>query len=150
MRTAIASDIRAASAASVVRVAFAAALLLATAPAAAQDLSTNAVRPAPMKVVSREVAKYRFSGSRNEGLPAEVTVIDRGGELVATYRLPGQRIAEPMMVTLLDADIILQAETDKGVLTIQLFKQNDQPDGDAVTGRWTLGSRSGELRGRAK
>ena len=147
MRTATATNIRAAGFA---HVAFAAALLLAGAPVAAQDLSTSAVRPAPMKVVSREVAKYRFNGSRNEGLPAEVTVIDRGGELIATYRLPGQRVAEPMMVTLLDTDIILQAETDKGVLTIRLFEQNGQPRGDAVTGRWTLGSRSGELRGRAK
>jgi hypothetical protein len=147
MRTATASNIRAAGFA---HVAFAAALLLAAVPAGAQDLSTNAIRPAPMKVVSREVAKYRFNGVRNEGLPAEVTVIDRGGELLATYRLPGQRVAEPMMVTILDADIILQAETEKGVLTLQLFKQNDEPGANALVGRWTLGSRSGELRGRAK
>lgn len=133
-------------------IALAAAFVLAAAPAAAaaQDLSTGAVRPAPALVVSRPIATYRFNGGRAEGLPAEVAVVDRGGELTATYRLPGQGSVQPMMVTILDRDIILQAETDRGVLTLQLFRQNDPDASEPVTGRWTLGSRSGELRARAK
>lgn len=148
MRTAIARSVRAASLA---HIALAATIALSAAPAAAQEHSAGGVRPAPTLLASREVAKFRFNGGRADGLPAEVTVIDRGGELMATYRLPGQRVAQPMMVTLIDADIILQAETDKGVLTLQLYQQNDESARTgAVIGRWTLGSQSGELRGRAK
>jgi hypothetical protein len=147
MRTAIA---RASRAARFAPIALATAFVLGAAPVAAQELSTGAIRPAPMLITSREVATFRFNGGRQEGLPAEVTVIDRGGQLMATYRLPGQRDAQPMLVTLIDMDIILQAETDKGVLTLQLYRQNDPAASGAVTGRWTLGSRSGELRGRTK
>ena len=146
MRSAIARSVRAAY---IAPVALAAALVLTAAPAAAQDLSKGAIRPAPSLIASREVATYRFRGGRPEGLPVEVTLVDRGGQLVATYRMPGEREAQPMMVTVLDMDLILQAETDKGVLTIQLVGQNDPVAGGAVTGRWTLGSRSGELRGQA-
>jgi hypothetical protein len=147
MRSAIARNIRSAV---VAHVAMAAAIVLAAAPAAAQDLSAGAVRSAPSLAATREVAKYRIIARDADGLPAEVTVIDRAGTLAATYRLPGQRVAQPMMVTLIDSDIILQAETDKGVLTLQLFRQNDEPTSSTVTGRWTLGSRSGELRGRSR
>lgn len=141
MRTAIVRSVFAACAASIV---------LAAAPLAAQDLATNAVRPAPMPVATREVAKYRFAAGRAEGLPAEITLVDRGGELTATYRLPGQRAAQPMEVTVLDMDLVLQAETDKGVLTVQLYGQNDASAKRPVTGRWILGGRSGELRGKAQ
>lgn len=149
MRTAIARSVHAASFA---HIALAATIALSAAPAAAQELSPDAVRSAPtLAAAARTVGAYRFAGGRAEGLPAEVTVVDRGGVLTATYRLPGQRVAEPMMVTLLDADIILQAETDKGVLTLRLFQQNGEAaPADGVLGRWTLGSRSGELKGRAK
>lgn len=143
---------RSARVASLAHVALAATIALAPAPAAAQEHSAGStVRPAPALLASRTVGTYRFAGGRAEGLPAEVTLVDRGGELVATYRLPGQRVAEPMLVTLLDADIVLQAETDKGVLTLRLFQQNGEAaPADGVLGRWTLGSRSGELRGRAQ
>ena len=147
MRTNIARNIRAVVSSSI---ALAAAIVLTAAPAAAQEHSTGAVRPAPMLVSAREVAKYRIIGVRGEGLPAEVTIADSAGQLTANYRLPGQRVAEPMMVTVMDQDIVLQAETDKGVLTLQLYGVNDQPVGGAVTGRWILAGRSGELRGRAQ
>lgn len=143
MRTTIARNVR------LSHIVLAAAFALAT-PAAAQELASGAVRPAPALAVSRAVATYRFIGGRAEGLPAEVTVVDRGGELTASYRLPGQRAAQPMMVTVLDMDLVLQAETDKGVLTLQLFQQNDEAAAGPVRGRWTLGNRSGALRARAK
>ena len=129
------------------RFALVAAIIAAAAtPAAAQDLSKDAVRPAPTIAVTREVAKYHFRVGREWGLPVEVTIADRAGELVASYRLPGQRTAQPMLVTVLDLDLVLQAETDKGVLTLQLFEQNGPTMKRPVVGQWTLGSRSGELR----
>ena len=129
-------------------VASAAVIAFAAAPLAAQDLATGVVRPAPLPVASRTIATYRFAGGQAEGLPAEVTVADRGGQLVATYRMHGKGVAQPMMVTVLDADLILQAETEKGVLTLRLYGQNDEPSSRVVTGRWTLGRESGALQGR--
>lgn len=132
------------------RLALAAAVLAAATPAAAQDLSKDAVRTAPKMAVSREVARFQFTVGRDAGLPAEVTIFDRGGEIAATYRLPGQRAAQPMLVTVLDMDLVLQAETDKGVLTLQLYEQNGATMARPIVGKWTLGSRSGELRGRTE
>lgn len=132
---------------SIARFALAAAFVAAAAaPAAAQSAVRETIRPEV--AAAREVAKYAFTVSRDAGLPAEVTVSDVGGSLAASYRLPGQRAGEPMLVQVLDTDIILQAETEQGVLTLQLFKQNDSEAKD-VYGKWTLGSRSGELRGKA-
>ena len=132
---------------SIARFALAAAFVaVAAAPAAAQSAVRETVRPAV--AAAREVAKYNFTVSRDAGLPAEVTVADVGGALAASYRLPGQRAAAPMLIQVLDTDIVLQAETEQGVLTLQLFKQNDS-DEKGVVGTWTLGSRSGELRGKA-
>ena len=131
---------------SIARFALAAAFVAAAAPAAAQSAVRENVRPAA--AIARELAKYNFTVSRDAGLPAEVTVSDVGGSLAASYRLPGQRAAEPMLIQVLDTDIVLQAETDQGVLTLQLFKQND-PEAKDVFGTWSLGSRSGELRGKA-
>ena len=139
MRTHIARLARAASAA---------AILFAAAPLAAQELSSDVVRSAPLPVATRQIATYRFAAGQMKGLPAEVTIADRGGQLVATYRMHGARVAQPMMVTVLDSDLILQAETEQGVLTLRLYGQNDAPTGRVVTGRWTLGRESGALRGR--
>lgn len=148
MRNFIASDIRAARVV-LVRATVAAAIVLFAAPLAAQELSSDVVRSEPARVTTRQVASFRLLGAQVKGIPAEVTIADRGGQLVASYRLPGQHDAQPMMVTVLDTDIILQAETDKGVLTLQLYDRNDAPAGRrSSVGRWTLGSDSGELRAK--
>lgn len=130
------------------RIALAAAITAAAAtPAAAQDLAREAVRPASAMTVTRAVAVYTFAVPQKAGLPAEVTLTDRGGMLTATYRLAGARDAQPMEVTILDTDIVLQADTEQGVLTLQLFQQNDPSAASKVSGKWTLGERSGSLRG---
>ena len=129
---------------------FAAAVAISAAPAAAQDLASGAVHAAPAAAVTREVATWRINGGQRDGLPVEVSIGDRGGKIVASYRMHGESNAQPMMVTVLDTDLVLQAETDKGVLTLQLFEQNDAPAGRALSGRWTLGKLSGELRGVKK
>lgn len=131
---------------SIARFALAAAFAAAAAaPAAAQSAVRETVRPEV--AAPREVAKYSFAVSRDAGLPAEVTVADVGGSLAASYRLPGQRAAAPMLIQVLDTDLVLQAETDQGVLTLQLFEQND-PGAKDVFGKWSLGSRTGALRGK--
>ena len=77
-----------------------------------------------------------------------MTVADSLGALVASFRLPGEPTARPMLVTVLDTDLVLQGETPSGVLTLQLYRQNDSDTTDAVAGRWWLGDREGELRER--
>jgi hypothetical protein len=133
----------------------AAALMLGTAalaPAAAQSaslrpsvqLASFTHTPAPV----RTVAVYRFSASSIAGLPAQVTIADSAGTLVASLRRATGRVI-PMAVGVADTDILLQAATQDGLLTIVLYEQNDTERTGAVIGRWRLGEREGELRGQS-
>jgi len=124
-------------------VVLAAALAAAAArPAAAQD-------GAAAHATVRPVAVYRFATPREPGLPTQVIVADSAGALVASYHLGGDRIARPLTVAVLDADLVLQGEAPAGLLTLVLERQNDAPAG-TVAGRWALGARQGTLRGRAR
>ena len=124
----------------------------ALAPAAAQQAAAPApARPAVEAAAPapREVAIYRFSSPRATGLPTQVTVADSAGQLVASYQLRGSRAALPMEVTQLGTDLVLQAETPEGVLTMQLYGQTDPATATPLSGRWWLGDQAGILRGRA-
>ena len=116
------------------------------APAAAQRLAADVVRPAPAVAAERVVATYRFFERRDTGLPVEVTLTDRGGHLTATYRLSRKGDAQPMEVSTADGDLLLSAGTPRGLLTLRIEQDDLTPTGPA-RGRWTLASRSGELRG---
>ena len=124
----------------------AAATIAFTAPAAAQTLASNVVR-ADAATAARVVATYRFLEARNPGLPVEVEIADRGGKLIATYRLARKGEARPMDVTVRDDDLLLSAGTPRGVLMLVLEGANDAATGREVRGRWTMGERSGDLRG---
>ena len=121
----------------------------AMSPAAAQHAAApDHVRPV-VAPLPRTVALYQFGASRAVGMPTQVTVADSAGKLVATFRLPRGGAARPMTVGVVDTDIMLQGETPSGVLTLVLYQQNDPDAAGAVVGRWSLGDRQGELRGRA-
>jgi hypothetical protein len=127
-------------------------------PAAAQRAATTEyVRPAvrhaastPDTVQLRTLAVYRFGASQLAGMPSQVTVADSAGELVATFRRPNTRDSVPMVVDVLGTDITLHGATPSGVLTLVLYGQNDPDASRTLVGRWTLGDRQGELRGRAE
>jgi hypothetical protein len=129
------------------------AALAAARPAAAQALvpAADVRRPdAPAAAARvRLAATYRFARRDAAGLPAEVTVADSAGQLVARCQLDGERAARAMAVTILDTDLVLQAETPSGVLTLRLDGQNAPAPGP-VTGRWSLGDTRGALRGRTR
>jgi hypothetical protein len=113
----------------------AAALCAAAVPAAAQE---------------RAVAEYRFNGTHDRDLPSRVIVADSAGSLVAKFRLAGQSATQAMMIETLETDIVLQAETPSGVLTLVLYRQNGQVESrEGVVGTWALGDRGGKLRGRS-
>lgn len=107
----------------------------------------NTVRKSDGAIV-RTVAVYRFSPARQPGMPAEVTVSDSAGVLLASFRLPGASALQPMMVDVIDTGLVLQGETPAGVLTLVLF-QKDADVATTVVGQWTLGTQQGELLGRA-
>ena len=132
----------------------AAALCAAARPAAAQHAAVPGhVRPATPVVAGaaavRPLASYRLAAARRAALPAEVTVADSAGALVASYRLPGMADAQPMVVTVIGTDVVLQGETPSGVLTLQLYGQNDADAAAPVEGRWSRAGQEGSLRGRA-
>jgi hypothetical protein len=125
------------------------------APAGAQRATSSRIRAAvspagaTAPTALRTVAIYNFAASRSTGLPAQVTVADSAGSLVASYRLPDSRIVSPMTVDVRDSDIVLYGATPSGVLTLTLYGQNDS-DASTVIGRWTLGHQQGALRGRTE
>lgn len=118
--------------------------------ASARDRVRPVVQPAALTANAsvRTLATYRFISPREVGIPALVTVADSAGTLVASFQLPGGRATRPMMVELLDADLVLQGDTPSGALTLRLYEQNDAQASKPVTGRWWLGEEQGALRGR--
>jgi hypothetical protein len=116
-------------------------------PAAAQTLANGVVRAPAAPATARVVATYRLLEARNPGLPVEVEIADRGGKLIATYRLARKGEARPMDVTVRDDDLLLSAGTPQGVLMLVLEGANDAAAAGEVRGRWTMGERSGDLRG---
>jgi hypothetical protein len=136
-----------------VRIAFAAlaAAALSAAPAAAQRPAANDVvrADAPAAAASRVVASYRMN-ARGTGLPAQVTVVDSMGQLVASFRAAGSRQEQPMTVMIIGTDLVLQGQTADGVLTLVLGRQNDTDPTAGVTGRWSIADRQGALRGKPR
>jgi hypothetical protein len=116
--------------------------------AAAPDYIRPVVRhaaaadPAPV----RTVAVYRLTGARNLDIPTQVTVADSLGQLVASFRLSGDRQAGPMTVAARDANLVLQGETRAGAFTLVLYRPTDPPAAGELVGSWSLGDRQGELR----
>jgi hypothetical protein len=129
----------------------------AVSPAAAQRATASRyLRPVVERIgittgapIVRTVAVYKFTSPREMGLPSEVTLSDSTGQLVATFRLPGARTADPMMVEILDNDLVLQGQTPVGVLTLVLYRQAIADKAGDFIGRYTLAGWHGELRGGA-
>ena len=129
--------------------------LLSTArPAAAQAAQASVRRAdvvaAAVPVATRTLAVYHLGAGRPErsDLPVRVTIADSAGTLVARYRADGAAREATMAVTVMDTDLVLQAETPSGLLTLLLERQNDAPQGE-LTGRWWLGADGGALRARS-
>ncbi len=119
--------------------------LAAAAPMAAQQMTpVNAVS-------SRIVATYDFKNSQRDlSLPSLVTVTDSAGTIVAKAAIAGERREIPLTVTILDSDLVLQGQTNSGVLTLVLGRQNEGDSTKVSSGRWILGNVEGTLRGRVK
>lgn len=124
-------------------------------PVAAQTAATTEyIRPVVERAarttdeLPRPLVIYRFAGLHDVTMPTQVIVADSAGQLVATFRLAGSSAVRPMQVDVMDSDLVLQGETPSGVLTLVLYGQNDSNGEAALSGRWLLGSREGELRGR--
>ena len=129
------------------------ALVSTARPAAAQ--AAQAAQPTAHRAdvvaapATRTVAVYRLGADRRTmpDLPVRVTVADSAGTLIARYRADGAAEERPMAVTVMQTDLVLQAETPAGLLTLLLERQNDATRGE-LTGRWWLGTDGGVLRAR--
>ncbi len=122
----------------------AAASLTLAAPLAAQR--TSAI-PAG---AARVVATYDFRNApANAAFPRSVTIADSAGAILARVDFAGTVRSVPMLVTVIDNNLVLQGETPDGVLTLVLDKQNEGGATRLTTGTWTLGKAEGKLVGRA-
>lgn len=136
------------------RLSFAAAALSVVAavnPAEAQRAIASNVRavvqPAADASDLRTIAIYQFQAARSLGMPNQVTLADSLGKLFATFTVPGDRTEQTMVVDVSENDIVLQARTLSGILTLVLFEPvlgTLSP----LRGHWYLGEREGELLGR--
>ena len=136
------------------RLSFAAAALSMVAavnPSEAQRAIASNVRavvqPAEEVSVLRTIAIYQFEAARSLGMPNQVTLGDSLGKLFATFTVPGDRTEQPMMVDATENDIVLQARTPSGILTLVLFEPVPGTL-SPLRGHWYLGEREGELLGK--
>ncbi len=122
----------------------AAASLTLAAPLAAQR--TSAIPDG----TSRVVATYDFRNSTASlAFPRSVTIADSAGAILARVDLAGTVRSVPMLVTVIDNNLVLQGDTPDGVLTLVLDKQNEGGATRLTSGTWTLGKAAGKLVGRA-
>jgi len=121
-----------------------AASLTLAAPAAAQRSS------AIPDGTARVVATYDFrNATANTHFPRSVTIADSAGAILARVDLAGTVRSVPMLVTVIDNDLVLQGDTPDGVLTLVLDRQNEGGNTRLTRGTWTLGKAEGKLVGRA-
>lgn len=114
-------------------------------PVAMYAANTRATHLGP---IVRTVATYRLASARVPGMPAEVSIADSAGKLVATFKLGGSQIVRPMTVTVMGSDLVLQGTTPTGPLTLYLYGQNDAAPSGEINGQWWLGTQEGGLHGR--
>jgi hypothetical protein len=99
----------------------------------------------------RMVASYAFGATGQvRGMPARVVIADSAGLLVGRYYVSGEKSARPMNLMVDGRDIVLQGDTDRGLLELVLFGEIDNTRGGRINGRWVLGGEAGSIRGFAK
>ncbi len=121
----------------------AAAIVIAAPTAAAQHNPNDAAG------ASRVIATYEFGAKRHAvAFPMTVIVADSAGSLVASARMAGATQPLPMTVTVIESDLVLEAETKDGVLTLVFDNQAKGGTAKLQDGRWSLGNAEGRLRSR--
>jgi len=127
----------------------------------AQQSVQRAVAVAPLAIThtptasgveraARVIATYHFRAAKSDDVfPTTVVVSDSAGVIVARGEMDGTRPAIPFSVTVIESNIVLQGQTDAGVLTLVLDGLNAGGEPRVTTGRWTVGQTEGWLRGRA-
>lgn len=130
-----------------------AALSVVSLPAAAQS---NAFAPARTVAWSdhagppasaRTVAIYRFRPTQAWGIPAEVTLADSAGRLLAYVRMRPGAPRIQLDADLSVAGLTLQGETPAGLLTICLYDP-ELGAGGSTEGHWWVAGRDGDLVAR--
>ena len=119
--------------------------------AGAQRASTpNRARPVTLTDAEHPIVTYRFVGWRGADLPTEVSLVDSAGTFVARFRTPRAPDARPMTVDVRGENVYMVGQTTEGVLMLEMYERSRGSRDDVLEGRWTLGTRSGELRGRVE
>ena len=128
-----------------------AAVATAAGPAEAQRTAHHRAHEATVPAVAsvRTLAVYRLSTTGENHLPAQLSLADSAGVVLASVSFDDGRAPVPMEVTLREADLVVRGDTPAGRLTLWLDGQNENSAPTArLTGRWRLGSEQGALLGR--
>ena len=125
-----------------------AALLTVGAQAAAAQSATSSdiASPASTGWGDSPTGKYVLElAAPNRTNRVNLTISDSAGGLAAAFQPLGDRAAHEMTVRVQDTDMLLLADTPRGLFQIVLVRQ-----GDRITGHWKLGEAKGAVRGRVE
>ena len=118
----------------------------AQAAAAQNATSSNIASPASAGWGDSPAGKYLLElEAPNRTNRVNLTISDSAGGLAASFQPIGDRKAHEMTVHLQGADIVLLADTPRGMFSIVLTRQADR-----ITGHWSLGDAKGAVRGRVE
>ena len=138
--------------------AFVGAILLSTSATHAQTPQTPAAALTPAGARSsndigpaepwgaKPLGRYDLSVNTPEGaVPVVITITESAGNLSAALLKGNDPEAHTMAVTVKDTDLILNATTDNGPITI-----NIKHHGQKLAGTWDMGVQRGTLEGSAR
>lgn len=116
------------------------------APAAATATDTAAPLPPAVAWPAHPVGTYDLTAAvQDQAMPVVLVISDSAGTPTARFRPEGDAEAHPMTVAVKATDLVLQAPTRVGVMTLVL-----QRHGDAITGTWERGGERGTITGRLR
>ena len=122
-----------------------AALLAVTAQAAAAQIGepSNIASSGSIQWVESPTGEYHLElAVPYRTNKVNLTISDSSGALAANFQPAGDR-GHPLTVFMEGNDMILQADTPRGLFQIVLRRQYDR-----VNGTWTLGAAKGSVTGR--
>ena len=116
------------------------------APAAATAADTTAPLPPAVAWPAHPVGTYDLTAAvQGQAMPVVLVISDSAGTPTARFRPEGDAEAHPMTVAVKATDLVLQAPTRVGVMTLVL-----QRHGDVTTGTGERGGERGTITGRLR
>lgn len=118
--------------------------------ATTSDAAAAIIATSTMTAV-RAIATYDVTiRLRDARIASRLTVADSAGTLVGTAMIAGDATPVPMLVVVQGTDLVLSADTPRGLLEFVFHGANDWGAGRRVSGQWIFGEEHGTLVGKIR